>query len=106
MAIEPSPGLRALLEQRPGESDLVLGVRPIDLGLSWSPMANAVGTGHVTLVENLGDEQIVVVRVEDQSVESVIDASITANVGDQVWLLVRPDRVHVFDRASGRSLAA
>ncbi len=106
MAIEPARGLRDLLDHRQGAGDLVLGVRPVDLGLSWSPTAEAVGTGQITLVENLGDEQIVAVRVDDQSVESVIDSSVTANVGDQVWLLVRPDRVHVFDRVSGRSLAA
>ena len=40
-------------------------------------------------------------RVGDQSLESVVDASVPANVGDQVWLLVRPDRVHVFDRGLG-----
>jgi len=106
MAIEPARGLRDLLDHRQGAGDLVLGVRPVDLGLSWSPTAEAVGTGQITLVENLGDEQIVAVRVDDQSVESVIDSNVTANVGDQVWLLVRPDRVHVFDRVSGRSLAA
>jgi multiple sugar transport system ATP-binding protein len=106
MAIEPARGLRDLLDHRQGAGDLVLGVRPVDLGLSWSPTAEAVGTGQITLVENLGDEQIVAVRVDDQSVESVIDSSVKANVGDQVWLLVRPDRVHVFDRVSGRSLAA
>jgi hypothetical protein len=31
---------------------------------------------------------------------------VPANVGDQVWLHVEPERVHVFDRESGRSLAA
>jgi multiple sugar transport system ATP-binding protein len=106
MAIEPPRGLRDLLEHRRGAGELVLGVRPVDLGLSWSPMPEAVGTGQITIVENLGDEQIVAVRVGEHSVESVIDSSVMAKVGDQVWLLVRPDRVHVFDRRSGRSLAA
>jgi multiple sugar transport system ATP-binding protein len=105
MAIAPSPGLRDLLERRQGAGNLVLGVRPVDLGLSWSPAAEAVGKGHVALVENLGDEQIVAVRVGERSVESVVDASVMAKVGDQVWLLVPPDRVHVFDEETGRSLA-
>ena len=74
--------------------------------LSWSPTAEAIGTGNVSLVENLGDEQIVAVRVGDRSVESLVDASVTANVGDQVWLQVEPERVHVFDQGTGRSLAA
>ena len=81
----------------------MLGVRPVDVGLSWSPSAEAIGTGTVSLVENLGDEQIVAVRVGDQFVESVIDTSVSAKVGDQVWLLVQPERVHVFDLGTGRS---
>jgi multiple sugar transport system ATP-binding protein len=106
MVIEPSRRLRDVLDRWQGAGELVLGVRPVDLGLSWSPSAEAVGTGTVSLVENLGDEQIVAVRVGERSLESVVDASVTANVGDQVWLLVRPERVHVFDPETGRSLAA
>jgi multiple sugar transport system ATP-binding protein len=106
LAVTPSPRLHGLLAQRPGEGELVLGIRPVDLHLAWSPTAEAIGTGNVSLVENLGDEQIVAVRVGDRSVESVVDASVTANVGDQVWLQVEPERVHVFDQGTGRSLAA
>jgi multiple sugar transport system ATP-binding protein len=106
MAIEPSRGLRDRLEYRQDTGDLVIGVRPVDLGLSWTPTTEAVGAGRVTVVENLGDEQIVAVRVGDHSVESLVDSSVTANVGDQVWLLIKPERVHLFDRVSGRSIAA
>jgi multiple sugar transport system ATP-binding protein len=106
MAVTPSDRLRGLLEQRPGAGELVLGIRPVDLRLSWSPTTEAIGTGTVSLVENLGDEQIVAVRVGDRSVESVVDASVPAHVGDQVWLQVGPERVHVFDQGTGRSLAA
>jgi multiple sugar transport system ATP-binding protein len=106
MAIAPSQQLGDLIERRQDHGELVLGVRPVDVELSWSPSAEAVGTGTVNLVENLGDEQILAVRVGDQSLESVVDASVPAKVGDQVWLLVRPDRVHVFDSGTGRSLAA
>jgi multiple sugar transport system ATP-binding protein len=106
IAVAPSDRLRGRLEQRQGGGELILGIRPVDLNLSLSPTAGAIGTGKVSLVENLGDEQIVVVRVGDRSVESLVDASVPANVGDQVWLQVEPERVHVFERESGRSLAA
>ncbi|MGH2614339.1 MAG: ABC transporter ATP-binding protein [Thermomicrobiales bacterium] len=106
MAIAPSRRLRDLLERRQDQGELVLGVRPVDVELSWSPEAEAVGTGTVSLVENLGDEQIVAVRVGDRSLESVVDASVSATVGDRVWLLMQPERVHVFDLGTGRSLAA
>ncbi len=76
MAIAPSRQLGDLIERRQDQGELVLGVRPVDVELSWSPSAEAVGTGTVSLVENLGDEQIVAVRVGDHSLESVVDASV------------------------------
>jgi ABC-type sugar transport system ATPase subunit len=106
LAIAPSNRLRGPLEQRQGAGELILGIRPVDLRLSLSPTAGAIGTGNVNLVENLGDERIVAVRVGDRSLESVVDASVPANVGDQVWLQVEPERVHIFDQGTGRSLAA
>ncbi len=105
LAIVPSRRLRESLERRPDQGELVLGVRPVDVGLSWSPVAEAIGAGTVRLVENLGDEQIVAVRVGDRSLESVVDGSVNAKVGDQVWLVVEPERVHVFDPGTGKSLA-
>jgi ABC-type sugar transport system ATPase subunit len=106
IAVAPSARLRGRLEQLQGGGKLILGIRPVDLHLSLSPTAGAIGTGSVSLVENLGDEQIVAIRVGDRSVESVVDASLPANVGDQVWLQVEPERIHVFDQGTGRSLAA
>jgi multiple sugar transport system ATP-binding protein len=106
MAIEASRGLRDLLDRRLGDGDLMLGVRPVDLDLAWAPTTESVGSGQITIVENLGDEQIVTVAAGERPIQAVIDASAPARVGDQVWLGVRPDRVHVFDRASGRAVAA
>jgi multiple sugar transport system ATP-binding protein len=106
MAIEAPGGLRDALERRPADGDLMLGVRPVDLDLAWSPATESVGSGQITIVENLGDEQIVTVAVGERPIQAVIDASVPAHVGDQVWLGVRPGRLHVFDRASGRALAA
>ena len=106
LAIEPPGRLRSLLEQRAAVENLVLGVRPVDLGLAWAPTPDAIGTGRVSLIENLGDEQIVGVSLGDRTVESVVDASVRLTVGDPVWLLVQPDHVHLFDQATGKSLAA
>jgi multiple sugar transport system ATP-binding protein len=106
IAVAPSNRLRGRLEKHQGAAELVFGIRPVDLHLSWSPIAGAIGTGSVSLVENLGDERIVAVRVGDRSLESIIDASVPANVGDQVWLQVEPERIHIFDQGTGRSLAA
>jgi multiple sugar transport system ATP-binding protein len=106
MAFEPSHDLRELLAHRQGGPALVLGVRPVDIHLSWSPAPDAVGSGIVSLVENLGDEQIVAITTGDRSIESVVNGSTPARVGDTVWLSLDRERIHVFDSVTGRSLAA
>jgi multiple sugar transport system ATP-binding protein len=89
-----------------GNDGFVLGIRPSDLRLRSEPVAGVVGTGRVDLVELLGDEQIVTVQVGDQRVQSVMDLSLRASPGDSVWLEISPDRLHLFDKETGRSLAA
>lgn len=106
ITIEAPELLEMNLQRRATSGDLVLGIRPVDLRLSWSPAEGAIGIGTVRLVENLGDEQIVGISAGDSSVESVISASQPARVGDRVWLLVDRERVHLFDPTSGLSLAA
>jgi multiple sugar transport system ATP-binding protein len=106
MTIGAPARLRGALGNHRTPGDLLLGVRPVDIHLTWTPHPEAVGTGTVRLVENLGDEQIVAVDVGPGSVESVVSASEPARIGDTVWLLIESERVHVFDRATGRSLAA
>lgn len=94
------------LDGAPESEALILGVRPVDVQLSSSPMPEAVGTGHVRLVENLGDEQIISIQANDLALQSVADMNVAVRSGDQVWLCVRPERVHLFDQATGRAVAA
>jgi multiple sugar transport system ATP-binding protein len=106
LTIDVPPHLKRSLEQRTRSDALTLGIRPVDLSLAMSPVAEAIGAGTVTLIENLGDEQIVAIAAGDHAVESLVSINQPVRVGDQVWMKVDQRRIHVFDPASGRSLAA
>ena len=106
MTINAPDTLRSALDRRQGAAALILGIRPIDVQLSWAPNTESVGTGTIRLVENIGDEQIIAVDTGQQSIESVVSTSVRATVGDTVWIRVEPGRAHVFDSATGRSLVA
>ncbi len=106
MTIGAPGALLPALDRRQGTEELILGIRPVDVQLSWVPGPESVGTGTIRLVENIGDEQIVAIDTGEQAIESVISAGVASNVGDTVWLSVAPDRAHIFDSATGRSLVA
>lgn len=106
LTIDVPAHLKRSLEQRSASDALTLGIRPVDLSLALSPVDEAIGVGAVTLIENLGDEQIVAIAAGDHAVESLVSINQPVRVGDQVWMKVDQRRIHVFDPASGRSLAA
>jgi multiple sugar transport system ATP-binding protein len=84
------PGLAV----RPG---LELGVRPehVRLGAEGTP-------AEVTLVEPIGGEAYVHVRVGELEAVARTDAETRPAVGDTVHVSVRPGDVHLFDAQSGK----
>jgi multiple sugar transport system ATP-binding protein len=85
---------------RPG--DVVLGVRPEEIGLG-PPGEGPLG-GRVQLVERLGAETVVTVALPagEVLVRTPRDAELRA--GDEVSLRVAPDAILFFDPASGAAL--
>ncbi|MEJ1158377.1 ABC transporter ATP-binding protein [Prosthecomicrobium sp. N25] len=80
--------------------DLVLGVRPEQVVLSDGEGL----AGEVFGSEYLGTTQIVTVTTRVGKVRARLPASARATVGEAVRLTFRPERLSVFDRASGRAL--
>ncbi|MBH0238862.1 ABC transporter ATP-binding protein [Methylobrevis albus] len=92
----------AMPELRMGcpERDLVLGVRPEGVRLDdASPLR-----GEVFGAEYLGTTQIVTVTTAHGAVRARLPASLKVNAGEPVGLSFRPEKLSIFDRASGRAL--
>ncbi|WP_336630566.1 MULTISPECIES: ABC transporter ATP-binding protein [unclassified Microbacterium] len=90
-----------------GALDVVLGVRPEHLQISAGidGRRGVVLTGVVQVVENLGAEQVVTcVLPSGVRVHVRADRGVRATAGDAVRLHAAPERVHLFERSSGRRL--
>ena len=82
------------------ETDLVLGVRPENIVFSDTEGLR----GEIFGVEYLGTMQIVTVTTERGVIKARIPSDTKANSGDRVSLKFRPEKLSIFDKASGRAL--
>ncbi|MFB9857109.1 ABC transporter ATP-binding protein [Paenarthrobacter aurescens] len=105
------PSIEAVLW--PGDTpqqDIVLGIRPEHLTINApasaaaAPTAGAALRGVVELSENLGSEQIIYCRVGSKRVAVRAPRDEHWELGSAVILSAHADRLHLFDRASGRRL--
>jgi multiple sugar transport system ATP-binding protein len=81
---------------------VVLGIRPEDFTFSEHPGATPAA---ITLVEPMGSSTIVFTQLGENLVAIETDKDTALRAGSQVHLTIDPERIHVFDAATGRSLA-
>lgn len=99
------PGIDARLwEGETERRDVVIGVRPEHLSLHGHATGALRMEGEVERVENLGSEQVVYLRVADRLITARDGRNVHYARGQRVALGAPIDRVHLFDRASGRRL--
>ena len=82
--------------------EVLLGIRPEHLSLALPAPKNMCG--HVTHLEALGSETYLTVQTESLTVLAKIPPDQSVRVGDQVWLAIAPEKAHLFDPDSERSL--
>jgi len=81
---------------------VVLGVRPEDLAIGPPEGGNA--RGEVYVVEPMGREQVVDVRVGERSLQVIAPATLAVRVGEPVGLTFDAAKLHLFDPAAGERL--
>ena len=101
-----------LARLRPGGMELILGVRPEAIAVLTEAHADGV-SAEIELVEPMGSVNNIVLRF-GESLEPTADgeaviALVTSNEsherGQKAWILLRPERLVLFDKASERTLA-
>ena len=90
---------RELFEDR-AEGKFALGVRPENVSFADSSQLR----GQVIGAEYLGTTQIVTVTTANGRLKARLPSGKTVQVGEQVGLALRPDRLSLFDAASGQAL--
>ena len=83
-------------------SAVTVGIRPHDLFLGDAGGATLSDT--LALVEELGGETFVHSVVGGASLVARLDAHVRVKAGDTLKVAVPPDRIHLFERSTGRSL--
>lgn len=90
------PALREAVSNR----DLMLGARPEHVRfMDLSPLR-----GEVFGVEYLGTTQIVTVVTRSGRVKARLSSEVPARIGETVGLALRPEKLSLFDKASGKVL--
>ena len=90
-----------------GAPGTVVGIRPHDV--TFVEQATADATATVVLVEALGREQFVQVRIaaaDGQRLMAVAASDVRVAAGESVGLRFRRDRLHTFDAASGARIGS
>jgi len=85
--------------------EVTVGLRPEDFVLAKSDATTGVAIkGIVDVVENLGSEKLLYVKMGQQTALARIEPQYEAKVGDAIMLSANMDRLHVFDPDSTASL--
>jgi multiple sugar transport system ATP-binding protein len=75
---------------------VVLGVRPERVTVSPSQQPHSI-PAEVYVVEDLGSERLVDLRVDGQAAVARIDGAFEPQIGDRVWISFGPNDAHLFD---------
>ena len=81
---------------------ITLGIRPEHLSISLPAPKNLPVT--VTRIEALGSETYLTVRLGEEALQVRVPPEVAAHVGDELWLAIASDQVHLFDGETGSSL--
>ncbi len=86
-----------------GARAVVVGIRPEHLAIVGPGEGGA--SGEVYVVEPMGREQIVTVKVGERILQVVAPPGFGGRIGDRVGLRAAPERLHLFDPESGARLS-
>ncbi|NJL48820.1 MAG: ABC transporter ATP-binding protein [Leptolyngbyaceae cyanobacterium SM2_5_2] len=82
--------------------EVLLGIRPEHLSLALPAPKNIYG--RIRHLEALGSETYLTVTTQRLTLQAKIPPDQGVQVGDEVWLAISPEKVHLFDAVTERSL--
>ncbi len=84
--------------------DITIGLRPEDFTSQNNHVPGQTLQGTVDVVEHLGNEQLLYVKMANNVVLARVDPSLSARAGDTVTLGINPEHLHAFDPDSTKAL--
>jgi len=93
-----------LLKEKVVSTELVLGVRPEDVIICGKKIPEAIVEGEVYLIEPLGSEIIVDLKIDDNIFKVKTTPDFKASIGDKVWISFEVNKIHIFDKKTEKNL--
>jgi multiple sugar transport system ATP-binding protein len=87
-----------------GASDVTLGVRPEDFLLSISKTADSIFEAEVYVVEPLGANTVVDLKIGSEIYKASASGTFRAQMGQKIWVGFPAESVHIFDTTSGNAI--
>jgi multiple sugar transport system ATP-binding protein len=85
------------------DGDVLVGVRPEHIAVGFEPAPQAI-LGRVLVLEPIGPQKLLTVRVGDQTVKITTPTEFRVSPGGDVWLQVDPSRMRFMDPRSGTAI--
>lgn len=99
-----SDAIRHAVKQYATSSELILGVRPEDIIVHKKRVSEAIVEGKVYVLEPLGSEIILDLKVGENLIKAKVPPDFKANIGDNIWLSFDINRIHFFDKKTEKNL--
>ena len=96
--------MREIIDKEAKGSELVLGVRPEDMGVYKEKPTGESIEAEVYALEPLGSEVIIDAKIGEALVKSRGSPDFTANIGDKIYLTINKEKMHIFDKATGQAI--
>jgi multiple sugar transport system ATP-binding protein len=85
------------------EARVLAGIRPEHITVSTTPQPGWI-PGHVVVLEPIGPQTLVTVRLGDATVKVTTPVEFQADAGDNIWLRLDPTRIRLIDAATGDAI--
>ena len=95
------PNVAKYLAENLSTSELTLGIRPQDIGISEVKTTYDSVEASVDVRELVGDRIIVDARVDGITLQVESDRRLSVDVGQKVWLSIDRERMHIFETKGG-----
>jgi multiple sugar transport system ATP-binding protein len=92
---------RELVKQKASGNEVVVGIRPADLGVAKERRTKNDIPGEVYVVEPMGFTQIIDFKVGSHVIKIEAPAALKCDLGDKVFVTPNMSKLHVFDKKTG-----
>lgn len=96
--------LKKIIEKEAKGSELILGIRPEDIGIQKEKPREESIEAEVYAAEPLGSEIIVTLKVGEDLIKAKTAPDFEAKIGDKMYVTMNKDKMHLFDKATNQKI--